>query len=249
MICITFDTDHMRPRDMATFTAMLGELMPGRGTIFMHEVFEELFDLEHELAPHPLIEDLRNWDADLVRLQRRIPRPVNGVRPHSCVFSHLIGTGLEARGYTSISQTHCMHKDGIVPLRHPWGIWELPIYYMDSMDFWMCKNWPALGHEPFAKSIIDLAVGGDSLYVFDFHPLHIALNSASHESYQAAKPKILGADPVSPFTLAGTTRGTRDFFVELCSAMKSHGIESRTMTDALASFIARQSGETERKPS
>ena len=226
----------MRSDGMSIFLSMLHATMPGSGTFFLHEIFEELFDAEHELAPHPLIDDLKHWDLDLRRLQTGIPRPIAGVRPHSCVFSHMIGAGLKAKGYTYISQSQQLYDNQIRPLRHPWGIWELPLYYMDNMDFWMCENWPTLGHKPFAESIIDAAVSSDNLFVFDFHPLHIALNSSDHKEYQAAKPFILGDPAISPFTLANSKPGTRDFFERLCYAMKMSKLRSHTLSEALAHY-------------
>src|SRR5207249_4334714 len=154
----------------------------------------------HEVAPHPCIDRLSEWDDDLKTIVKQFPEKPLGLRTHSCVFSHMIGIGMHDQGYFYISQAQALYQQGLLPSRHPWGIWELPIYYMDNMDFWMSKNWDDLAHQPFNPEIIERAVGNEALYVFDFHPLHIALNTGKPDHYVAVKDRILN-EGVSPFDL------------------------------------------------
>jgi hypothetical protein len=144
----------------------------------------------------------------------------------------VIGVELHDMGYRYVSQATHLYEPGLAPLRHPWGIWELPIYYMDSMDFWMTKNWPDLRHVAFNTQLIRTATEQDGLFVFDFHPIHIALNTRAHEDYQAVKDKIV-RDGVSPFDVTFPGRGVRTFFQELCSAMRERKQISYTCSEAL----------------
>jgi hypothetical protein len=230
MICLTFDTDWMRDRDLERF---LDEFrIPGNATFFLHDAMPSLIATGHELCPHPFIDDLRSWQGPLEALVARLRRPSKGVRPHSCVFSHMIGVGLHQMGYRYVSQATNLYQAGLAPTRHPWGLWEMPIYYMDNMDFCIPKNWPGIGHNVFDERAIRTAMEHDGLFVFDFHPLHIALNTRSHADYAAVKDKIVKAG-VSPFDLAFGGRGVRAFFLELCSAMRDSGQRSYTCWDAL----------------
>lgn len=235
MISITFDTDHMTQESLSRFLEEFASTMPGRGTFFAHGDFPELLDTEHETCPHPFISDLAKWDEDLIRLERFLPGKPRGTRPHSCVFSHMVGIGLKERGYAYVSQAQNLYSTKLVPFRHPWGIWEIPIYYMDNMDFWMCKNWPESGHEPFSQDVIEKAVQGDGLFVFDIHPLHVALNTRSHEDYVAVKDLVV-ARGGSPFDHAYDGKGTRDFFGRLCSRMREAGLRSHTCSEVLAEY-------------
>ena len=230
MICLTFDTDWMTESSLSRF---LNEFpLPGKGTFFAHEAFECLADSAHEVGPHPFISDLADWLQDLRNLSDRLGKPLHGVRTHSCVFSHMIGVGLNELGFDYVSQANNIFQDGLHPFRHPWGVWELPIYYMDNMDFWIAQNWPRLNHVPFSSEIIQRAVVGDSLYIFDFHPLHVALNTRTPEDYQAVKNRIIEGG-VCPFDMAFSGRGTRVFFDELCKAMRDAGSVSLTCSQAL----------------
>jgi hypothetical protein len=106
---------------------------------------------------------------------------------------------------------------------------------MDNMDFWMRKNWPSLDHISFSSELIDRAISGDDLYVFDFHPLHIALNTRTSDDYQAVKEQII-KNGKSPFDLAFSGRGARTFFTELCNAMAQNDKYSNSCIDALNVF-------------
>ena len=236
MICLTFDTDWMTDRTLARFLKDFP--IPGRATFFLHDKFPSLAGSAHELCPHPFIDNLGDWHSALATLAGALPTPPRGVRPHSCVFSHMVGVELRALGYQYVSQATNLFQENLAPLRHPWGIWELPIYYMDNMDFCMAKNWPDIKHEPFNSNVIRMATEGDGLFVFDFHPIHIALNTRNHDEYQAAKSKVLH-DGVSPFEIACPGRGVRTFFEELCDAMSKQRQVSFTCSEALASLAPR----------
>lgn len=235
MICITFDTDHMSKENLSRFLDEYVSDMPGKGTFFIHSDFPELEHTDHEICPHPFIADLNKWDEDLIRLEGFLKNKPVGTRPHSCVFSHMIGIGLKDRGYAYISQTHDLYSTSLKPVRHPWGIWELPIYYMDNMDFWMSKNWPESNHEPFDQQIIERAINEEGLFIFDIHPLHVALNTRSHEDYVAVKDLVVGQGQ-SPFAHSYPGTGARDFFGRLCSRMNQEGIRSYTCTEALHAY-------------
>lgn len=230
MICLTFDTDWILDRDLGRFLQEFS--IPGEATFFLHDAFPSLFTTAHELCPHPLIDDLARWPPSLAELAGRLPHPPKGVRPHSCVFSHMIGLGLHNMGYRYVSQATYLYQTGLAPMRHPWGIWEMPIFYMDNMDFWTAKNWPDIGHVPFSERLIRMAVEQDGLFVFDFHPLHIALNTRGPEDYAAVKEKIV-TNGASPFDLTVPGRGVRTFFLELCAAMRNSGRHSYRCWDAL----------------
>ena len=234
MICLTFDTDWMTDHALARF--MTDFPIPGRATFFLHDKFPSFAANGHELCPHPFIRDLDDWHSSLVTLAGALPIPPRGVRPHSCVFSHMVGVELHAMGYHYVSQATNLFQQGLAPLRHPWGIWELPIYYMDNMDFCMAKNWPDLQHEPFSADVIRIATEQEGLFVFDFHPIHIALNTRNHDEYQAVKRRIV-RDGVSPFEITFSGRGVRTFFEELCCAMSKRRQVSFTCSDALTHLV------------
>lgn len=223
MICLTFDTDWMTDAALERFLEEFP--IPGRATFFCHRPFDSLAGRGHELCPHPFIDNLADWKSDLGNLRKQINPGSRGVRAHSCVFSHVLGVGLHEMKFDYVSQASFLYQPGLSPFRHPWGVWELPIYYMDNMDFWTRDNWPGFDHQPFAPKWIECALRSPGLYVMDFHPIHIALNTRTPQDYQDVKARIIN-DSVSPFELTFSGRGTREYFQELCSAMVAAGESS-----------------------
>lgn len=210
--------------------------IPGSGTFFAHQKFECFSGSSHEVCPHPFIEDLKSWETSLDSLQASLGVQSNGVRPHSCVFSHMIGIGLHQRGYQWVSQQAGLYEASPRVFRHPWGVYELPIYYMDNMDFWAMENWPEGQHKAFSETHIDNALAGDGIYVFDFHPIHVALNTSCAADYQQKKQTVV-QEGISPFSLAGEKFGVRDYFLLLCDRMVGAGVPSVTCSDALRQVI------------
>ena len=235
MICITFDTDYITNDTLDKFIKMYINEIPGASTFFIHKNFPELFNQNCEICPHPFINNLEKWDTDLRNLEFCFDKKPKGLRTHSCVFSHMIGIDLNNKGYKWISQAQNLFSTNLYPFRHPWGIWELPIYYMDNMDFWMTKNWKNENHKPFDQKIIDKCLNNEGLYVFDFHPIHIALNTRNFNDYQRVKERIT-SNKENPFNLTYSGVGCRDFFERLCETLQISNKKSLTCSNALNLF-------------
>jgi hypothetical protein len=233
MICITFDTDYMLESDMKRFLETFP--IPGKATFFLWKPFKAIEWGKHELEPHPYLSQTREWADEVKTLVHNLKIEPRGMRSHSCVYSHTFGVYLKKQNYIYTTMTTPLFQDNLYPYRHSWGIWELPIFYMDNMDFCMVNNWPELNHIPFDTSIINKAIQGQSLYVFDFHPLHIILNTRTYEDYALVRDKIV-KEGESPFNYSFEGRGTRTFFEELCQAMLNFDNLSFTCLDALRKF-------------
>jgi len=235
MICLTFDTDYMSEDSLCQFVGHELALVPGSSTVFAHKFFDCLASAENvEIGPHPTLSDLDNWDEHLTHLEQQYQRQFVGFRSHSCVYSHLLGINLAKRGYQYISQADVPRGMEIGPYRHPWGNWELPIYYMDSMELWRTENNPGSTSGPFDPTVFERAISGNGLYVFDFHPIHIALNTSSVSDYQSKKEAVIQG--VNPYTIRGDAFGVGDFFADACVRMKASGTASSTCSSALRTF-------------
>jgi hypothetical protein len=223
----------MSQEDMRKF---LNEyVLPGQVTFFVHEYYPFLETTPHEICPHPLITDLLSWEEDLKRLVNQFKNRPLGIRTHSCLSSHIIELSFKKIGYKYVSNAEALFQRGLEPYRRAWGMWELPIYYMDNLDFWMVPNWPELAHIPFKRNIIEEAMTDEALYVFDFHPLHIVLNTRNCNDYNTVKKEIIKGE-TSPFELRFEGRGVGVLFTELCSEMITRNQRSYTCSEALKHF-------------
>lgn len=228
MICFSFDTDRMSQEGMAEF--LESTPIPGGATFFCTERYEALEATRYELCPHVYLSAGVDWEQTLRQARADYPDAI-GWRSHSCVFSHILAEQLAALGYQYVSIHDELGRTDLEPHRHAWGLWHLPIYYMDNLDFSMSRFWGEEAPAPFSPALIDAAVAGDALFVFAFHPIHIVLNSPSAEIYFERRDLIARGASYADAVWEGS--GTRDFYLALCSAIDQRGAGSLTLGSAL----------------
>jgi hypothetical protein len=231
VICLSFDTDHVDDARMREFVETVP--VPGSGTFFCTQRYEAL-GVPHELCPHPYLPEGGDWDAELEAMRAVFPE-ARGWRAHSCVYSHLLAQRIAADGYVYASAYDQLGRAGGEPSREAWGVWHLPIYYMDNLDFSYGRFWPGADHRPFDPRLIEAAVATDGVHVFDFHPVHLMLNSTSAEAYFERRDAFVAGAPLADLRCAGY--GTRSFYDDLCAAMRDAGTESTSMYDALRARV------------
>lgn len=233
MICLTFDTDHL---DEARLTEFLGaHEIPGKATFFCTQPYLSLTGTACEMAPHPALEAGADWTAELLSMRRMLPA-ATGWRSHSCVFSHLLARWLGENGYGYVSIEERFGQPGIRPTCHPMGaVWQMPIYYMDTFDISRQVFWPGNPTRPFDEMLIARALDTEGVYVFDFHPVHVMLNTPRPDFYFSARDRYRAGEPSQQLRYQGYGVGT--FFQELCDRMRAAGARSSGMAEALATHI------------
>jgi Polysaccharide deacetylase len=227
VICLSFDTDHLDEPRMREFVDTVR--VPGAGTFFCTQRYEAL-SAPHEICPHPYLPEGADWDFELEAKRADFPE-ARGWRAHSCVYSHLLAQRIAADGYAYASAFDQFGRGGIEPSREAWGVWHLPIYYMDNLDFSLPRFWPGAAHRAFDPALIETVLADDGIYVFDFHPVHLLLNSTSAESYFERRGAFVAGAPLEDLRCTGY--GARSFYDDLCTAMGGAGMESISMYDAL----------------
>ncbi|MEE8239820.1 MAG: hypothetical protein V3R16_01010 [Nitrospirales bacterium] len=232
MIALTFDTDWMEPDDLERF---LDEYpFPGRGTLFLHRPFRFLRSTTHELCPHPCPVGPDEWKASIRHMLDQLGVEPTGVRTHSAIHSHRLEMALFELGFKYTSNTSRLFERDIRPVRLAWGLWEFPIYYMDNLDLTMEEYWKELPHKPLADRVVAQALQSEALHVFDFHPLHVCLNTPSLAFYLQQQDKIRSG--TSPFDLQYAGRGVGTLFRELCRGMEAGGQPSQPLIEVRRSL-------------
>jgi hypothetical protein len=119
-------------------------------------------------------------------------------------------------------------------VRQMWGIWQVPIYYMDNLDFTRKRFWPERAEEPFSLALIESALHDDGLYVFDFHPIHLLLNTPNAGWYSAVRERFLQGESTARLRYEGS--GARWFYGKLLGAMSASACRSTTIIAGLRSL-------------
>ena len=92
------------------------------------------------------------------------------------------------------------------PFFHFSGIKRLPFFFED--DAWMAE----IGHDTPERHIL---AAGPGLCIFNFHPIHLYLNTEDMARYNRAKPYYHEFDKLAPFVNHGEGFGARDFLLRI----------------------------------
>nr|WP_126465090.1 hypothetical protein [Candidatus Terasakiella magnetica] len=205
--------------------------IPGKGTFFCTQFYDVLNNSKHESGPHPFLPaEQGGWDKELNKMREMLPKAV-GWRSHSCVISHPLTVWLKDNGYVYTSTYDQFLEDDIRPHRHAWGVWQVPIYYMDNMDFSYGEMHNQLDYQAFNISILEKSVSNDSLYVFDFHPIHLMLNTPNSTYYSDNKDLFQKNINIEELVYRG--RGVRTFYLELLDLMNGKSMKSYSIREML----------------
>jgi hypothetical protein len=210
LICLSFDTDYLDDERMHEFIAQIE--LPGRATFFCTQRYDELDATSHEVGPHPFLEGGQSPHDELLTARRAFP-DATGCRTHSCTYSHMIAVALSKLGFRYAS-TQGVGAGEPRPFQEAWGVWQLPIFYMDNADFSASRWWTEPRAEPFSDGVLEHALSGEGIFVFAFHPVHMMLNTPSAEYYLERRRAFVEGEPLEALRFDG--RGTADFFSRLC---------------------------------
>ncbi len=166
----------------------------------------------HELALHPHFTDA-DLHAPIARLLEVFPN-AQGTRSHSLFFTYrLIDIYEDLRIRYQSNVLAYKHRE-MQPFQLSRRVAELPIYFMDNIH---------VALEPRTRfRHTDLGLEGSGLKIFDFHPIHIFLNTDTLDLYAAAKTHY--HDPRQLTGLKNRKRpGIRDLFIALLGSVASKG--------------------------
>jgi hypothetical protein len=181
-VCITLDVDWASDPVLAGALALIEELDVPVTLFCTHRtsLLEGLDPGRFEIAWHPNFLDPRD-DAEIVaELAAWFPGAL-GVRAHALYFHSRLAPLYLQRGIRYLAHELQFAQPRLAPLRHWSGLVGIPGFWEDDVH--------ALYHGgDFDPDRVDLESPG--LKVFDFHPIHLALNTDTIDRYEAARADI-----------------------------------------------------------
>jgi hypothetical protein len=223
MIALTFDLD-WAPDAVIADTLELLARMNVRATIFATHKCEILNGSGHELGIHPRF-DGSEREAIVRRLLDLYPS-ARGVRSHSLVTCSHTVLAFAACGLSYTSNVLAWLNPGVGPFRHFAGPLEIPFHWGDSSNLQTMRDW-----SPEA-----LPLSCDRLFVFNFHPIHVFLNTEAPERWQAARKNYQDIDFLRRHVNAASEFGTRVFLQALCRHIAEERIPIITLGDLAAKY-------------
>lgn len=156
-----------------------------------------------------------------------VPEAVS-LRTHGLLQSTaLLGQIMSETGITTDASLFLPHANNVRPLDYQWekrSILRVPHFWED--DFEMERTAPCW-------SVAPLLAENSGLKVFDFHPVHIYLNSSTTDAYRQLKQKAAKLSEVTEdqaADVAETGAGTQTLFRELVEFLGDTG-DSLRMRD------------------
>lgn len=225
---ITFDTDHMTDDSMEIFVSMLPEDI--KYTFFCTKPYPALKARDNiEIGAHPYLNDSTNWRESTYQLVDELEQfygaKVQGVRPHSLYCSQTYIAELDALGIEYISSITVPFHVELVPFRYQWGPMEAPINFMDNMQLWRAGG-------GLSDGMVADTFRADIYRCFDFHPIHILLNTSVMDEYYAWRHLPIGAAPVRQYS----NWGVADFFVCLIREAVKVGKANATLCEVVNNY-------------
>jgi hypothetical protein len=98
---------------------------------------------------------------------------------------------------------------------------------MDNADFSRLRWWRGRADPPFSEEAFEIAAGGQGVYVFAFHPIHILMNTPDPQYYLDRREAFLQGEDLGSLRFDGY--GTADFFKQACEL----DTEFTTVADAV----------------
>jgi len=136
------------------------------------------------------------------------------LRSHSMSHSGLWLNAYKELGITHLSQYYMGGVKSIQPVRHINGLVEVPVYFADDGYLFVedHKEWG----NPSVKEIT--SISAKSVKVFNFHPIHIALNSSSYAIYESTKSSHREWDSIAG--IRSSSFGVRDLLLRIIQEQK-----------------------------
>ena len=139
------------------------------------------------------------------------------IRCHALVDATPILVTAQEMGFKADMNLFIPFSSGIPlqPFRHFSGLKRLPFFYED--DAWALEE-----NHPSPEAHMKAA--GSGLCIYNFHPIHLYLNTESMERYHRAKPFYHDFENLSAFVNHGEGFGARDFLLRIKELADEHAI-------------------------
>lgn len=230
---ITLDTDWV---PVPIMDYVLDRIIPPDlpATFFVTNSYPELLNSrrhEYELAPHTNPVEL-NEDEITRELERKIALCVkkpSGHRGHSLYWTERLRPLFRDYGIRYDSSTMMYLESDIRPFRVGYDLLQIPLFFMDFFHFEYCGF---NGTDPFSLNNLQLEKKG--LKVFDFHPIHLYLNTPNLDFYASVKAHYQQPEKLAALRYEGY--GIQNFFLDIIDKLQQLGYQFSTLNQVLNSY-------------
>ncbi len=225
-VALTFDVD-WAPEEVLNDTIRILDNYDVKATFFATHSSPILHSLDkkrYEIGLHPNFNNLlsgeqsSNYKQVIRQLLNIYPDSV-GIRCHSLLHSSVMLSYFKEIGLLYDSNIFLPYHLGLKPFKSSNGLFRIPYFWEDDVHF-------EFGYE-FELSNLNM---DDDLNVFDFHPIHIFLNTDRVETYNQARSHY--QEPTILLSKRNASRlGARDYLLQLLETIKANNVNTILMKD------------------
>lgn len=233
MIAFTSDID-WAPEEVISETLRIFEFYNTKCTLFAthdSEVVKTCNRNLFEIAIHPNFNkrisgiDDRQCEEIISELLTTYPEAI-GIRSHSLMQSSpLLNTFLEL-GLKYDSNQFFPYEFNLKPYESWNGLWRIPYNWEDDIHFNYKKDFDALDV---------LGYNAAKFMVFNFHPIHIFINTDTEAHYLDAKSSYHDTEGLKK-SINITTKGAKDYLIATLEYVRSNNIKTYNLKEVYQHF-------------
>lgn len=216
-ISITLDMD-WAPEEIIDYSLKLLSQYNVTATLFMTNKISCHIS-QHEIAIHPNFRSMK-FEKHFTKYISIYPN-IKGMRSHSLFFSERFRPFYKKFGieYQSNVMMHC--QKNIIPYYMSPTTLEIPIFWMDSYYLENISN----NQTVFLNN---KSLEAPGLKVFDFHPIHIFLNTDTLSFYASVKKYYKNPEKIAKYRNKHAL-GICDIFIKLLKYLKNNSLPCYTL--------------------
>ncbi len=232
MISFTTDID-WAPEEIISDTLSVFEKYNVKCTLFsthhstvLSNCRKDLFEIGIHPNFNPLLEGSEKSVEDIIDELLEIHPDAKGVRSHSMFQSTGILKIFAGKSLVYDANHFLPYQKGINPFKLWTGMVRIPFNWEDDVHWTYGYSFDSAG--------IDLNDKG--LNIFNFHPIHIFLNTENKYRYNEAKQYYKNPEKLRKYR-NNQTRGSRDLLISLLEYVNEKHIETKKLIDIAEKFL------------
>jgi len=216
---LTFDLDWANDYVIADTIELLIKANVKATFFVTHQtsVFDGLSQ-DFEGGIHPNFDKSNDFDLTIQNLLEIVPEAI-GVRSHRlCQSSPILQAFMDNGLEYDCNLLMCKQSD-LRPFINWNGLVRIPYFWEDDVH--------CIFGDPWTLDVLPMNSPG--LKIFDFHPIHIFLNTETLDRYEVAKKYYHQPKVLEEYRNSG--RGTRDFLINLLEYIRENQILTYTLNE------------------
>lgn len=145
-----------------------------------------------------------------------------GVRAHSGTQSTTLSEFYASKGMKYESNAISPYCSNLKPFKLWNGLYRIPF------------NWEDDVHYLYGNSFTNCKMNLRNKYnIFNFHPIHVFLNTEKEERYQRAKEFYHNTEKLRPYINTTKTKGTKDLLSDLMKYVRKNNITTHKISEII----------------